>query len=112
MSLIHNPVLRKSQTVLVPLESFLYLQDKQRFERSGKHSTEKSIEKLKRNFEQFSYDGYKQIMNGDLGGCKGKPENAWEEHRWTSWSVENVKSMLDEAGLSWKDGEETEYIEL
>lgn len=112
MSLVHNPVLRKSPTVLVPLESFLFLQDKQCFERSGKHSSEKNIERHKRNFEEFSYDGYKQIMNGDLGGCKGSPENAWEERRWTSWSVEDVKRILDEASLPWKDGEEVEYIAL
>lgn len=100
----------KSSTILVPLESFLYLQDKQRFERSGKHCSEQNIERLKYNFETFSYNGYKQIMNGDLGGCKGEPENAWEERRWTSWSVEDIKKILDEASLPWKEGEEQEYI--
>lgn len=112
MSLIHKPVLRKSATVLVPLDSFLFLQDRSYLERCGKHHSEKHMERLKRNFEQFSYNGYKQIMNGDLGGCKGNPENAWEEHRWTSWSVEDIKRILDEAGLPWELGEEAEYIEL
>lgn len=28
MNLIHNPIVRKSSTILVPLDSFLFLQDK------------------------------------------------------------------------------------
>ena len=101
---------RKSPTILVPLESFLFLQDKVSVERLGKHHSEKKIERLTNNFEEFSYEGYKQLMNGDLGGCNGKPEKAWEERRWTSWSTEDMKRILNEAGLPWKDGEEQEYI--
>lgn len=51
-------------------------------------------------------------MSGDLGGCNGVPENAWEEHRWTTWSIEDMKNILNEAGLSWKNGEEVEYISV
>jgi len=104
--------IRKSPTVLVPLESYLFLQDKGRFERCGKHFNEAMIQRLTENFNRHSYKGRKQIMNDDLGGCIGKPEKAWEEGRWTSWSVENVKKILDEVGLPWEEGVETEYIEV
>lgn len=111
MSLLMNrPERRKSPTLLVPLESYLYLQEKSYSERIGKSRSDKAKERLIRNFEQFSVDGMKQLMNGDLGGCKGKPENAWEEGRWTSWSVDEMAKILDEAGLPWKKGEDAEYI--
>lgn len=102
----------KSPTLLVPFESWMFLQRKGYQERSGKPHSEKGIERLRRNFQEHSYQGYKQLMNGDLGGCNGDPENAWEEHRWTSWSVDDMKKILDEAGLPWKDGEEAEYISV
>ena len=44
---------------------------------------------LQGTFEQFGHGGYKQLKSGDLGGCNGVPENAWEEHRWTTWSIED-----------------------
>lgn len=110
--LLSNPRVCKSPTLLVPLESYLYLQDRCRFERCGNHHSEMQRQKLSRNFEQFAYNGKKQLCNGDLGGCNGKPENAWEEGRWTSWSVEDMIRILDEAGLPWERGEETEYIAL
>ena len=35
MNLVHNPIVRKSPTILVPLDSFLFLQDKSFYERCG-----------------------------------------------------------------------------
>ncbi len=64
------------------------------------------------NFVRFGQEENEQRDRGDLGGCKGDPENAWEEHRWTTWSVEDMKNILNEAGLLWKDGEEKEYISV
>ena len=101
---------KKANTILLPLESYLYLQDKSHLERCGKHGSEKRIERLKKNFKEFSYNGYKQLMDGDLGGCVGNWENGYEEGRWTSWSCEDMKRILDEANLPYKDGKETEYI--
>lgn len=112
MNLVHNPIARKSSTILLPLDSFLFLQDESFYERCGKHYSEKQMQRLTRNFEQFGHGGYKQLKSGDLGGCNGVPENAWEEHRWTTWSIEDMKNILNEAGFSWKDGEEVEYISV
>ena len=78
MNLVHNPIARKSSTILLPLDSFLFLQDKSFYERCGKHYSEKQMQRLTRNFEQFGHGGYIQLKSGDLGGCNGVPENAWE----------------------------------
>lgn len=75
--------------------------------------TEKSVERLKRNFDSFSYgSGYKELHDGDLGGCIGNWENGYEERRWTSWSCKEMKRILDAAGLPYKDGKETEIISI
>lgn len=110
--LINRPERRKSPTILVPLESFLYLQEKSYIERCGKHHTEKMKQRLIRNFETFSHSEKKQLMNGDLGGCNGDPENTFEEGRWTSWSVDDMAEILDGAGLPFERGESVEYIAL
>lgn len=111
MSLLMNrSERRKSPTILVPLESFLYLKEKSYIERCGKHHTEKMKQRLIRNFETFSHNGMKQLVNGDLGGCNGEPENSFEEGRWISWSVDHMAEILDKAGLPFKRGESVEYI--
>ena len=103
---------RKASTILLPWESYLFLQQKMRSERCGDRKTEKQVERLKINFDRLARNGYKQLMDGDLGGCHGPIENAFEQGRWTSWSCEDMKRILDEAGLPYKDGEETEYISV
>lgn len=50
------------------------------------------------------------LKDGDLGGCVGDWKNGYEEGRWTSWSCEDMKRILIEAELPYKDGEEIEYI--
>lgn len=112
MSLLMNrPVEVKAHTILVSWESWLYLEEKSYVERSGKKHTEYSLERMKREFKRFAYyDGMKQLKDGDFGGAIGKPENSWEERRWTSWTCEDMKRILDDAGLPWKQGEDTTYI--
>lgn len=101
----------KAKSILVPLESYLYLNRKRREERdtSGKPLNE---ERVVVNFNRFAHGGYKRLMDGDYGGCIGKAENGYKEGRWTSWSCEDMKRILTEAGLPYKDGEDVEYIQL
>lgn len=98
------------KTILVPFESWYYLKNKMRNERLGSDvPTDKKW--LERKFNHTAlYDGWGRLMDGDLGGAIGKPENSYEEGRWTSWSVEDMKRMLDEAGLPYKDTKDTEVI--
>lgn len=103
----------KSHTILVPWDSWLYLENKSYLERCGKYHTERQVERLKRNFAFFAFhDGMKQICDYDFGGAVGEPEKSWEEHRWTRWSCDDMKKILEEAGLSWKDGEDIEHISV
>lgn len=46
--------------------------------------------------------GCKLLSDGDFGGCNGSPVHAWEEHRWTSWTLDDMKAMLDRAGFRGK----------
>lgn len=107
-----NMKIRKENTILIPWESYLYLQNKQYEERMGKPKPESAIKRLELNFENCSHNGLYRIGDGALGGCIGTPENAWEEKRWTSWSCEDMKQILDSAGLPYKDGGEREYISI
>ena len=100
-----------AKSILVPLESYIYLNNKRHEERStsGKPLNE---ERLVVNFNRNAYGGYKRLMDGDYGGCVGKPENGYKEGRWTSWSCDDMKRILDKAGLPYKNGEDVEYIQL
>lgn len=107
-------VARKANTMLITWEGWLYLRERQHAERSetGRPLAEKTIERLKRNFEYHSKDGWKRIMEYDFGGCVGSPKNAWEEHRWTEWSISQMMNMLDEKGLPYKESEPIDVIDV
>lgn len=82
----------------------MYLQEKGKIERSGKGFSESFKAKLEKNFDNFAYQGYKTIYDGDFGGAvNGKC---------TSWTCEQMKEMLDEKGLAYIDGEEQDIIEI
>ncbi len=85
---------RVYNSILVPWESWCYLEEMSYFQRCGKHHTEKHWERFKRAFDQFAfYDGMKQI-------------------RWTRWSCQDMKKFLDEAGLPLKQWESEERISV
>ena len=113
MTLIMNkPIAMKHSTLLIPLDSFLYLQNECSVQRLGKELTEKGIARLTQNFKSVNRDGFAHMHDGDLGGCNGKPENSYEERRWTRWSIADMKRMLDAQGLSYKDGDQEEVIHI
>lgn len=102
----------KEKTLLVPVESWWYLNNKCHEERIGKPLTEEQKERQINHAFRSGELKYKEICNGDFGGCIGNPENAFEEGRWKNWSIDDMKQMLDEAGLSYKDGEEKDFIHV
>jgi hypothetical protein len=110
-------VVRTTNTILLPLESYLWLYEegfKQRNERGETKLSDKSRERLTRNFDRFKHSktGLYAAHDGNFGGCKGDPHNAWEEGRWTDWSVNQMARMLDEQGLPYEIGEPTEVIDV
>lgn len=95
--LMDKPEIGKSRTLLVPLKSYLYLQEKSHRERTGKPCSEKIRERLARNFGWFSVNGLIQVMDSSLGGH-------------AAWSVGDMARILDNAGLPWQRGEDVECI--
>lgn len=110
--LLDKPVKRTSMTIWVPRESWMFLQARMQQERMGVELSVNARKRLNQSFTDFSHEGKKQLKDGDLGGCIGSLENAWEEGRWTSWSCEDMKKILDAAELPWEPGETIEYFEI
>ena len=113
MNILHKPIVHKVNTILLPIESYTYLREEMHRQRSetGRPLSEKTYARIKRKFESIK-GGYEQVNDYAFGGCNGDPHNAWEEHRWTNWSTETMKRMLDEKGLPDKDGKPEEKISL
>lgn len=111
--LMSQPVVRKKRAIRVPLDSLLYLHSRCRKERCGDELRERTINEIKKNFNRFK-DGEDlyHLLDGDLGGCVGPIENAWEEGRWTSWSAKQMSEMLDQQHLDWKPADDEEVIEV
>lgn len=101
-------------SIFIPLESYLYLHEQHIAQRSGRIMSDKMRQHLVNNFNNFCWksNGMYNAMDGYLGGAFGPPENSYEEGRWTSWSVQDMKRMLDAAGLPWEDGPVIESISV
>ena len=107
-----NKTVKKS--IWTTWEGFMHLWTKSHEQRSEtkKPISEWAINKTKSTRDGLAKDGMYQITSGHFGGCIGNPINAYEEGRWTSWNTEDMKVMLDEVGLPYKDGEEVEFFSL
>lgn len=93
------------RSILVPWESYLYLQKlgrKQRIPERPEHS-EAHIKRMHNNFRYFNPSGKHHLTDGDMGGA--------ENGRWVSWSIEQMEAILDEAGLPHERGQ-VEMIKL
>lgn len=102
----------KRRTLRVPLESWIYLANEGCRQRTGHEHTQKFIERLTREYENRYKEKGKEIIDKDFGGAIGDPKNSYEEGRWTAWTIEDIKAMLDKQGLPYKDGEEIEEINV
>ena len=106
-------VVRKTKVIKVPFESHEHLHRMQWQQRSDKPYLDSFTERHRRYFNiGADANGLKSVHDGDFGGCNGRKENAWEEGRWTSWSVDEMKRILDKAVLPYKDSGETEVIDV
>ena len=102
----------KKKSIRVPLESWVYLQDQCKLQRCGDHISDKTKEHLKREMEKPYNQGGHQLTDGDLGGAIGNPLNSYEEGRWTSWSINEMKEMLKDQNLPYTDAEDVEEINI
>ena len=101
----------KKRAMRVELEGWLYLQEQCSIQRSGRIQSDWYKEMLTKHYEQHDrkYGGH-LFMDYDLGGAIGKPQNSYEEGRWTSWSLDQMKKMLDEKGYKYIDVEDVDVI--
>ena len=51
------------KTILLSKEAYLFLQNKMKYERSGKISRKQPIEKSQRNFNNSQHDGYIRLFH-------------------------------------------------
>lgn len=103
----------KKKTIRLPLESLIYLSNEGCRQRCGYEHSQKYIERLTREYEnRYKEQGGKEIWDGCYGGAIGEPTNSYEDGRWTSWTIEQVKKMLDKQGLPYVDGGEIEIIDV
>lgn len=101
----------KKQSIRIPFESYFFLASEQHKQRCEKEYRPLNREFIEKRFIRDNPNGY-LATNGSFGGCNGSPVRAWEERRWTSWSIETLKQMLDDVGLPWEDGPIVEEISL
>lgn len=96
----------KHKTILIPLESYLHLHKLCREQRCHDFEQRKDrlLELWTKNFNKsvMTRNGKHTVCDYDFGGATG--------NRWTSWSCEQMKSILKEANLPFEDGQEIECI--
>ncbi len=94
-----------SQTLLIGKAAWAFLKNEQRKQR-GLDALASTVEdRLWKNLRKV--DGKKQIMDGSYGGGDGSYTG-----RWTEWSVDEMKAMLDAAGLEYEIGQPVQYISI
>lgn len=92
----------KMNRLMVTLESYLYLQTKS-IESRGKKA-DKAIPRLTRNFRNWmNKDGYYWFLEGSLGYQTASGG-------YGVWSIQDMKDILDNAHLPYKDGSFIECV--
>ncbi len=81
------------KSLKVDLEGYLYLQEQCRLQRLGEKLTDNQIKRLTRNYYN-NYPNGVNLTNGQLGGAK--------DNKWISWTIEDMKNLLDKAGLQYE----------
>ena len=115
-SIVHAPIFKKVNTIDLSLKAALYLRQVMHDERCKSGRSPLSENTVKRISNSFMGKKFKRYHDGDFGGCNGSPINAWEEGRWTNWSVHTMEEMLRAEGFAegedFKIGEPEEIILL
>lgn len=104
------------KSIAVPFESWFFLK-KEEYRQRSEHGRQLTEKRWKDVFYSVAdkkgvSGAVKYIKSGDFGGCNGSPVHAWEEHRWTYWTLDEIKAMLDKAGLPYSEGEDIEYFDV
>lgn len=84
------------KSLKVNLESYLYLQEQCKLQRLGKKLTDNQIKRLTKNYYSNYLNGI-NLTDGQLGGAK--------DNKWTSWTIEDMKDLLEKANLKYEYSE-------
>ena len=95
-----------SQTILIGREAHEYLNEIMREQRGCKPLNQEQKDKLWSRIRKSMTDK-RQVDDDSYGGGDG---TYWGE--WWGWSVDTIKSMLDEAGFEYEKGEPVTWINL
>lgn len=97
----------KRETILIGREAHEYLADKQRKEHGYKELSQEAKDKMWRRITMYnrSHPDKRIVTDDSYGGGDGTKNG-----KWWSWSLADIKKMLDEAGYSYEQGEEEEYF--
>lgn len=98
----------KRETILIGREAHEYLADKQRKERGFNDLSQEVKDKRWRRMTMHTHYPDKRIVTNDSYGGGDGMKNG----KWWSWSLTDIKKMLDEAGYSYEQGEEEEYFNV
>lgn len=96
---------RKTKTIIVDREAYFFLDRKQRQERGGRPLTTEAEDRFWERFVQKDKNNLVELTDLSFGGGDGTHDG-----KWWPWNVDTLKKMLSEAGLSFKEGPDTEYI--
>lgn len=92
-----------SKSIWIGENAYMYLNRIQRQQRGCKPLTEKSEKRLWGRINKWD-DKY-QVTDNSFGGGDGTYNG-----KWWAWDIKTVKAMLDDAGFTYDDGEDVEYI--
>ena len=95
----------KSKSIFIGKEAHFFLDEESRKQRGCKCLSKEAKEKQWMRIPKV--DGLRNVIDDTYGGGDGTYHG-----KWTSWSVEDIKRMLNEAGLSYVEGPEVEYIDI
>ena len=96
----------KSDIIGVDRDAYLYLERICRKQRGCRTMTEEQEDRIWRR-QTKNTDGLRELHDHSIGGGDGTYYG-----RWTEWSVETIRSMLKEAGLSWTEYGSREWEEI
>lgn len=89
--------MRKTRVMRVPLDSWLYLMNKSFREVKGRDHSDEFIQQMKNEYEWH---------DKEHGG------HMVFEYGYGNWSIEEMKRILDEQGLTYTEVEPVEEIEI
>lgn len=92
-------------TLIISKEAYFFLEDESRKQRGCKPLGDEQKERIYRRYVRKTPDGRMIVNDDSLGGGDGTYNG-----KWWSWSVDDLKRMLDEKGFSYEDGETEKYI--